>query len=152
LQAHYGWAIFHQKRWCITNIIIHNKLKVWWYPLAILNTSKKLKNLHDNILELKVHFESKLILIQQLNEDDWIKLMYIQYIIYNFSMAIRPYVCGSWNITKQENWEKNAMSIYKSPFYIYGNGFSPKKKTSLCIYCSKMKEKHFFEWKFIQKL
>jgi hypothetical protein len=27
--------------------------------LAILNTSKKLKNLHDNILKLKVHFESK---------------------------------------------------------------------------------------------
>jgi len=44
---------------------------------GILNTSKKLKNLHDNILKLKVNFESKLILIQQLNEDDWIKLMYI---------------------------------------------------------------------------
>jgi hypothetical protein len=25
---------------------------------------KKLKNLHDNVFELKVHFESKLILIQ----------------------------------------------------------------------------------------
>jgi hypothetical protein len=27
----------------------------------------------------KVHFESKLFLIQQLDEEDWIKLMYIQY-------------------------------------------------------------------------
>jgi hypothetical protein len=56
------------------NYNIH-KLKSWWYHLTILNISKKLKNLHDNILELKVHFESKLILIQQLNEKDWIKLM-----------------------------------------------------------------------------
>jgi len=37
--------------------------------LAILNTNKKNLNLH-NILELKVHFESKLILIQQLDEED----------------------------------------------------------------------------------
>jgi hypothetical protein len=29
--------------------------------------------LHDNILEFKVHFELKLILIQLLNENDWIK-------------------------------------------------------------------------------
>jgi hypothetical protein len=52
------------------NIIIHSKLKFWWYFLAILNKSKKLKNLHDNILELKVHFESKLILIQWLDEEN----------------------------------------------------------------------------------
>ncbi len=38
---------------------------------------QKIKNLHDNILELKIHFESKLILIQQLDEKNWIKLMYI---------------------------------------------------------------------------
>jgi hypothetical protein len=48
-----------------------------WYLLIILNTSKKVYNLHDKILELKVHFESKLILIQLLDEKDWIKLMYI---------------------------------------------------------------------------
>jgi hypothetical protein len=30
---------------------------------------KKLKNLHDNILELKVQFELKLILILQLDEE-----------------------------------------------------------------------------------
>jgi len=34
-------------------------VKSWWHPLAIINTSKKLKNLHDNILKLKIHFESK---------------------------------------------------------------------------------------------
>jgi hypothetical protein len=40
---------------------------------------KKLYSLHNNILKLKVHFESKLILIHQLNEEDWIKSMYIEY-------------------------------------------------------------------------
>jgi hypothetical protein len=32
-------------------------------------------NLHNNILELKVHLESKLILIQWLDDEDWMKLM-----------------------------------------------------------------------------
>jgi hypothetical protein len=41
-----------------------SKLKFSWHPLGILNTRKKLENLHDNILKLKVHFESKLFLIQ----------------------------------------------------------------------------------------
>jgi hypothetical protein len=50
---------------------------------------------HDNILELKVHFESKLSLIQWLNEKDWIKSMCIKNITYLFLMAIRPHVCGS---------------------------------------------------------
>jgi hypothetical protein len=31
--------------------------------------AKKIENLHDNPLELKVYFESKLILIQQLDEE-----------------------------------------------------------------------------------
>jgi hypothetical protein len=34
------------------------------------------------------------------------KLMYIYYITYKFSIAIRPHVCGSWNITKQKKIEK----------------------------------------------
>jgi hypothetical protein len=38
---------------------------------------QKIKKLHDNILELKVHFESKLIFIQRLDEENWIKLLYI---------------------------------------------------------------------------
>jgi hypothetical protein len=61
---------FCLKKWCTTNIIVHNKLKSWWHPLVILNISKKIKNLHKNILELKVHFELKLILIQCLDEKD----------------------------------------------------------------------------------
>jgi hypothetical protein len=43
----------------------------------------------------------------------------------------------------KENWKNNAMSIYKSPIFIYGNGFSPKKNILLCIYCSKMQKTHF---------
>jgi hypothetical protein len=34
------------------------------------------------------------------------KLMYIQYITYNFLMAIGLHVYGSWNITKQKKIEK----------------------------------------------
>jgi hypothetical protein len=63
--------------------------------LVILNTSKKLKNLHNNIFEFKIHFESKLISIQWLDEEDWIKSMYIEYIIYNFSAAIGLHVYAS---------------------------------------------------------
>jgi len=51
--------------------------------------------LHYKILEPKVHFESKLILIQWLDEEDWIKSMYVEYIIYSFSTAIGPHLCGS---------------------------------------------------------
>jgi hypothetical protein len=51
--------------------------------------------MHDNILEFKAHFESKLSLIQWLDEKDWIKSMCIKYITYIFSMATWPYVCGS---------------------------------------------------------
>jgi len=59
------------------------------------HTRKKLQNVHDNILELKVHFESKFNLIQWLDEEDCIKSMYIKYITYIFSIVIRPHVCGS---------------------------------------------------------
>jgi len=62
--------------------------------------------LHYKILEPKVHFESKLILIQWLDEEDWIKSMYVEYIIYSFSTAIGPHLCGSWNIIKQKKIEK----------------------------------------------
>ncbi len=33
---------FCSKKWCITSIILHNKLKSWWHALIILKTSKKL--------------------------------------------------------------------------------------------------------------
>jgi hypothetical protein len=51
------------------NIIVCYRLKSWWHPF-VLNTNKKIKILHDNILELKIHFESRLILIQWLDEKD----------------------------------------------------------------------------------
>jgi len=113
----------------MTNIIIRNKLKFWWCSLAILNTRKKKFNLHDNILELKVHFEPKLFLIQWSDEEDWIKLMYKQYITYNFSMAIGLHVWYSWNITKQKKIEKimQCPSIKSLPFW-YGSEFFPKKR------------------------
>jgi len=77
--------LFIQKNGCITTIVVYNKLKSWWHPLIIKNTNKRLKNLYNNILELKVHFESKLILIQQLDEEDGsIKSMYIKYNLYFF--------------------------------------------------------------------
>jgi hypothetical protein len=56
---------------------------------------KKLYKTHNNILELKAHFKSKLSLRQWLNEKDWIKSMCIKYITYIFSMTIGPYVCDS---------------------------------------------------------
>jgi hypothetical protein len=49
---------------------------------------------HDKILELKAHFESKLSLIQRLNEEGWINLMCIKYIIKK-TTTIGPHVCGS---------------------------------------------------------
>jgi hypothetical protein len=63
--------------------------------LAILNKNKKLKIFHNNILEFQVQFESKLILIQWLDKEDWIKSMYTKYIMYSFSTTIGPHVCGS---------------------------------------------------------
>ncbi len=48
---------------------------------------------------------SKLILILWLDEEDWIKSMYIEYITYNFSVAIGPHIYDSWNITKQKKFE-----------------------------------------------
>jgi hypothetical protein len=84
--------------------------------------------LHDNILDFKVHIESKLILIQWLDEKDWINLMYIEYIIYQFFTAIGPHVCCSWNITKQKKTEKIMQCPYvKSPSLWYGYGFLKNK-------------------------
>jgi hypothetical protein len=50
---------------------------------------KKL-DLYDNIIlwNSLVHYESNLILIQWLNEEDWIKSLYIRYMINTFSIAI----------------------------------------------------------------
>jgi hypothetical protein len=74
--------------------------------MAIFSNSKhKQKTLecaHDNSMELKIHYESNLILIQWLDDEDWIKLMYIQYIINSFSITIGPHVYDSWHIIKQK--------------------------------------------------
>jgi hypothetical protein len=127
MKTHKGWTTFHQKRWCIISIIIHSKLKPWQYSLDILNTSNVLKKIH-NILEPKVHFESKLILIQRLDEDDRIKLMYMHYITYKFSIAIGPLVCGSWNITQKKKIEKIMQCTFiKSPPLWYDNDIFPLK-------------------------
>jgi hypothetical protein len=80
--------------------------------------------------------------------------MYIQYIIYNFSIAIGPHVCGSWNITKQKKIEKTmeCRSI-KSPPLWYGNGFFfLKRRYYYTIIVQKCKKHPFFEWNFIWKL
>jgi hypothetical protein len=48
--------------------------------------------------------------------------MYIQYITYNFSMAIGSHVCGSWNVTKKKKIEKKMQCLTPPPLW-YGNGF-----------------------------
>ncbi len=60
-----------------------------------IHKKKKLKNLHDNILEFKIHFELKIILIQQLDEKDWLKLIDIEYIIYICLTIVGLLVYGS---------------------------------------------------------
>jgi hypothetical protein len=62
--------------------------------------------LFDNILKFKVHSQSKSMLIQWLNEKDWIKSMYKKYITY-----IKPYVYGSCNNTKQEQTKKKGGNV-----------------------------------------
>ncbi len=80
--------------------------------------------MHDNILELKAYFKLKLILIQRMDEEDWIKLMYIQYITYSFSTTIGPHVCGSWNITEQKKIEKIMQCSSINSFLLcFGRGF-----------------------------
>jgi hypothetical protein len=43
---------------------------------------------HNNILELKIHFESKLSLIQSLDENNWIKSMCMKYNVHFFNVHI----------------------------------------------------------------
>jgi len=53
--------------------------------------------------------------------------MYIEYITYSFSMAIRLHVYDSWNITKQKKKIMQCLSI-KSPPLWYGSDVVPKNK------------------------
>jgi hypothetical protein len=107
--------------------------------------------LHNNIFELKVHFESKIILIQWLNEEDWIKSMYTKNIIYNFSAAIRLHVYDSWNITKKKKTKKimHCPSI-KSPLLWYGSGVFLKIRYYYAFITKQMQKNTFLERNFIQ--
>jgi hypothetical protein len=137
--------------WCITSIIVRSKQKSWWHYLVILNTlsSKKLWNLH-NMFEVKVHFESKLILIQWLDEEDWIK-SYTKYIIYNFLTTIRPHVYDSWNITNQKKIESIMQcSTTKFPPLWYGSGFFLKKKCYNAFIVIKVQKNTVFQLNFIK--
>ncbi len=98
-----------------------------------------------NIFEFKVHFKSNLFLIQRLDEEDWIKSMYTEYITYNFPTAIGPHVCDSWNITKQKEIEKimQCPSI-KSSFLWYGSGFFLKWRYYYAFIAKKMQKNKTF--------
>ncbi len=79
--------------------------------------------MHNNILELKVHFELMLIL----RGLDKINIHTIHNL--QFPIAIGPHVCGSSNITKQKEIEKIMQCPFtKSPLLWYGTGLFPKKK------------------------
>jgi hypothetical protein len=77
--------------------------------------------------------------------------MYIEYITYNFSTAIRFHVYDSWNITKQKEIEKIIQCPFINSFFFwYGNGFFLKGKYYYAFSFKKMKNNTFFEWNFIQ--
>jgi hypothetical protein len=79
--------------------------------------------------------------------------MYIEYITYNFSMAIGPHVDDSWNITKQKKIEKimQCPSI-KSPPLWYGSGFFFKIRYYYALIIKQMQKNTFFEQNSIQKI
>jgi hypothetical protein len=108
-----GEPLFTKKSF-IMSIIVHSMLKFWWYFLAIINTSKFFFNLHDNIMELKVHFESKLIFIQRLAEGNWIKINV--HTLYNLQFLNGHRASCLWfmkHYQTKENWKNNTMPIYK---------------------------------------
>ncbi len=76
----------------------------------------------------------------RLHEEDWIKSLYIQYIIYNSSIAIRPHVCGSSNITKQKKIEK--IMQYPSTIW-YGGGLFLKTDIIMHSLINKCRKAHF---------
>ncbi len=69
--------------------------------------------------------------------------MYIQYITYNFSTAIRLHVC-SWHITKQKKIETimECPSI-KFPSLSYGSGFFPRTRYYYAFIVQKWKNTLF---------
>jgi hypothetical protein len=97
-----------KKRWCITNIIVYSKLKSRWHPLVILNMSKKLLNLHNNIFELEVHFHPTV---------RWGRLDKINvHRVYNLQFFSSHRASCLWfmkHYQTKENWKNNAIPIYK---------------------------------------
>ncbi len=109
--------------------------------------------MHENILELEAHFESKLSLIEWLDEENWIKSMCIKYIMYIFSTAIGPHVCDSLHITKLEKNEKIIQCPpIKSYHFLKVMVFPPKKKVHYAFIAHEIQKNTFFEWIFKQKL
>ncbi len=90
---------------------------------------------------------------QWFDEENWIKSMYTEYIIYNFLVAIGLHVYDSSNNTKQKKIEKilQCPSI-KSPLLRYGSGFFFKNTYYYTFLIKQMQKNIFFEWNFIQKL
>jgi len=78
--------------------------------------------------------------------------MYIEYIIDNFSMAIRLHVYDSWNVTKQKKIEKIMQCPFiKSPHFLYGSGYFSKKRYYYAFITKQMKKKHIFWMEFHPK-
>jgi len=78
--------------------------------LAILNTSKKLKNLHDNILEFKI----------KINFDPMVKWRGLDkinvHIVYNLQFFNSHKASCLWfmkHYQTKENWKNNVMPSYK---------------------------------------
>jgi hypothetical protein len=71
--------------------------------------------------------------------------MYIEYIIYSFSTAIRPHVYDSWNDTKQKKFKKIMQCPFiKSPSFLYDRGFFFKLRYYYAFITKQMKKNTFF--------
>jgi len=111
---------FAPKKWCIISIVEHNNLKSWWYPLDILNSRIIIFwNLHDNILKLKVNFERKLILIQQLDEETWI--IYIGHFVDGHKVSCLWFM--KHYQTKQKTLKMMQFPCINFLLLSYGSGF-----------------------------
>jgi hypothetical protein len=90
---------------------------------------------HDNNLEIKVHIESKLSLIQSLDEEDWIKSMCIKHIFYHdckvSCLWFMTYYQKKKEIKNKYN-NNNKFIIFLKVMDVF------HKKRLVCIYCFKI--------------
>jgi hypothetical protein len=78
--------------------------------------------------------------------------MYTKYIIYSFSMTIRPHVYDSWNIIKQKKFEKIMQYPFiKSPPFWYCSVFFLKIRYYYAFITKKMQKTHIFLMEFHPK-